>query len=381
MTRRPDSPRIHDLLAQAKAGSGNSKSAVGEAKASLALDPKNVQTMLHLADAYEKSGDFVAALTEYKAAALADGSQDLRGKFIRTDQPDPKTEYDSAQKRWDARLAALRASGKSAEADALVAKLHILDAAPSLSLQIDEAMKAGQDADKVRNFPEALADYKHAVELADKLQPHDARLVTALDKMGNNAMGQDNTVAQAAYEREYKVACELFGAQSGSAEQALQSLGRFEVFTKNYPSAEHHLFQAVEIANHNFGESSDESAKAILIASSVYMAQKDWAKAEPYVLRAVRTQQASAGKDNPYTMISLNQLCYLYDQWGKSKEADGCYQQLLPIVEKQYGKNSPVEVPILTADAKALRGMGRSTDADALEQRVAAIRAGTMTPN
>jgi len=122
-------------------------------------------------------------------------------------------------------------------------------------------------------------------------------------------------------------------------------------------------------------------AKAILAAASVYMAQKDWAKTEPYVLRAVKTQQALAGKDSPYTVISLSQLCYVYDQWGKSKEADGCYQQLLPIVEQQYGKNSPVEVPILTADAKALRGMGRATDADAMEHRVAAIRSGTMTPN
>jgi hypothetical protein len=54
---------------------------------------------------------------------------------------------------------------------------------------------------------------------------------------------------------------------------------------------------------------------------------------------------------------------------------------MLPILEKQYGKNSPVEVSILTKDAKVLRGLGRDSDADAMEKRVAAIRAATMTPN
>lgn len=390
LTMRPDSPHLHDLLSQVSAAATSSQSgpaggaaatAVEEAQAALALDPKNVQTMLHLAAAYERSGDLAAALNEYQQAAARDASEDFRGKVIRTDEPNPQTEYEAGQKRWDAHLASLRASGKASEADALEAKLKADSAAPSLAAQVDTLMKAGHDADQVRNFAAAVDDYKQAVALAEKMQPHDDRLVTSLDRLGMNIMGQDPAAAQAAFEREYKVACEIYGAQSRAAEAALQSLGQYEVFKKDYAAAEHHLFQAVDIANHNFGEGSDESAKAILIASSVYLAQKDFAKAEPYVLRAVHTQEAIVGKDSPSLMMSLNSLCYVYDQWGKQKEADACYQQMLPILEKQYGKNSPVEVSILTKDAKVLRGLGRDSDADAMEKRVAAIRAGTMTPN
>jgi tetratricopeptide (TPR) repeat protein len=382
LTRRPDGAPLHELLAQALAGAGGEfSSAIGEDRASLALDPKNVQTMLHLAADYERNGDWVNALEEYKQAARIDSAQDTRGKIIRTDQLNAEREFESAQKRWDANLASLRANGKSNDADALVAKLKTATETPALSQQLDEAMKAGADADQVRNFSAALADYQRAVELADKLQPDDQRLITSLDKLGNNAMGQDNVAAQAAYEREYKAACERNGPDSGSAEQALQSLARLETFTHNYASAERHYFRAVEIANHTFGEGSMESAKAILTASGVYLARKDYLKAEPYILRAERSEEAILGSDSPDLVTPLSQECYLYDQWGKSKETDACDQHLLAILQKQYGKDTPFTVPILASDAKALRALGRRSDADAVERRVAVIRASTIKPN
>ncbi len=383
---RPDSAKLHELLAQAMAGTGDksaSAAAIDEGKASVALDPNNIQSILHLANDYEKSGDWANAMLEYRKASLAAASQDVRGKVYRSDETPEKVQqaYADAQKRYETHLNALRAAGKSDEAAALEAKLKAATAAPDLADQVDQAMKAGAADDKVRNFSQAVIDFKRAVELADKMQPHDARLVTALDKLGNNEMGQDNDAAKAAYEREYKAACDLFGANSGSAMQALQSLGRFETFTHDYASAEHHYFQAVDIATHNFGEGSDEAAKATMAAAGVYFQQKDYAKAEPYVLRAVHSEEAILGKDSPDLIMPLSQECYLYDQWGKSKEADACDQRMLSLLEAHYGKNSPFMVPILMSDAKALRALGRNTDAEALEQRVAQIRSTSMQPN
>jgi len=54
---------------------------------------------------------------------------------------------------------------------------------------------------------------------------------------------------------------------------------------------------------------------------------------------------------------------------------------MLGLLEAHYGKNSPFMVPILMSDAKALRALGRNTDAEALEQRVAQIRSTSMQPN
>jgi tetratricopeptide (TPR) repeat protein len=386
VAQRPDSAKLHELLAQAMAGTGDksaSAAAIDEGKASVALDPNNIQTILHLANDYEKSGDWANAMLQYRKASLAAASQDVRGKVYRSDETPDKVQqaYADAQKRYETHLNALRAAGKSDEAAALEAKLKAATAAPGLADQVDEAIKAGAADDKVRNFSQAVIDFKRAVELADKMQPHDARLVTALEKLGNNEMGQDNDAAKAAYEREYKAACDLFGANSGSAMQALQSLGRFEAFTHDYASAEHHYFQAVDIATHNFGEGSDEAAKATMAAASVYVQQKDFAKAEPYVLRAVHSEEAILGKDSPDLIMPLSQECYLYDQWGRSKESDACDQRMLGLLEAHYGKNSPFMVPILMSDAKALRALGRNADAEAVEQRVAQIRSTSMQPN
>ena len=119
---------------------------------------------------------------------------------------------------------------------------------------------------------------------------------------------------------------------------------------------------------------------AILNAAGVYVAQKDYAKAEPYVLRAVHSEEAIRGTDNIDLLMPLSAECYMYDQWGKAKESDACDRQLIAVVEKQYGKDSPFMVPILVSDAKALRSLGKGTDADAVEQRVASIRSGSMQP-
>ncbi len=409
--QRPDSARIHGLLAQAMShsnagvtgalsgapkgspsasGAGSASSgaasggitAVGEAQQSAALDPENIQAMLTLAKTYETSGEWVNALLEYRKASLAAGSSDLRGKVIRIDESPARVQqaYEDAQTRWKQHLSALRLSGKSDEANALEAKLKASTSAPGLADQVDQAMQAGAADDKQRDFAKAVVDFQHAVDLAEKMQPHDARLVTALDKLGNNQMGQDNVAAKTAYEREYKEACALFGANSGSAAQALQSLARFETFTKDYASAEHHYFQAVDIATKNFGEGSDEAAKAELAAAGVYIAQKDFAKAEPYVLRAEKSEEALIGNDNPDLMMSLSAECYMYDQWGKSQQTDACDQHLIAILQKRYGNDSPFMVPILMSDAKALRSLGKAADADAMEQRVASIRSSSMQP-
>jgi hypothetical protein len=118
-----------------------------------------------------------------------------------------------------------------------------------------------------------------------------------------------------------------------------------------------------------------------MAAASVYVQQKDFAKAEPYVLRAVHSEEAILGKDSPDLIMPLSQECYLYDQWGRSKESDACDQRMLGLLEAHYGKNSPFMVPILMSDAKALRALGRNADAEAVEQRVAQIRSTSMQPN
>jgi hypothetical protein len=79
-------------------------------------------------------------------------------------------------------------------------------------------------------------------------------------------------------------------------------------------------------------------------------------------------------------LIPLSTMCSLYPQWGKPEQAEPCNRQLLTILEKQYGPNSPVLVPVLSSEAQALRGMGHADQAKDVDNRLAAIRSKTMQP-
>jgi hypothetical protein len=73
-------------------------------------------------------------------------------------------------------------------------------------------------------------------------------------------------------------------------------------------------------------------------------------------------------------------MCGLYEQWGKPDQAEPCNRQLLAALEKQYGPNSPVLVPVLNSEAQALRGIGQADQAKDVDNRLAAIRSKTMQP-
>ncbi|MGA8222870.1 MAG: hypothetical protein WB780_14560, partial [Candidatus Acidiferrales bacterium] len=71
-------------------------------------------------------------------------------------------------------------------------------------------------------------------------------------------------------------------------------------------------------------------------------------------------------------------VCTLYDKWGKPDKLETYERQLVGVLEKQFGPNSPQLVPALSTEAHALRDLGRATEATDVENRLAAIRSATM---
>jgi len=100
-----------------------------------------------------------------------------------------------------------------------------------------------------------------------------------------------------------------------------------------------------------------------------------------YFLRALRTEEALHGNDSMILVPLVGELSYLYDGWGKPDKAEPYYHQAVTIIEKQYGDSSPVLESLLTKDAAELRTLGKSDEADALDKRLATIRAATMKTN
>jgi tetratricopeptide (TPR) repeat protein len=374
----PSNSNVHDVYAQALEASGDIEAAISEFKQAVALNPSSAQVMLELAAAMEKKGDWSAAIDEYHKAALLDSSVDLRAKIVRADDLNPQNEYKYAQERLKEHIASLKAAGKTSQAAQLEASVRGAEAAPSLSEKLDAALQAGAKANSQRHFDEATLDYKQAVEIAEKIQPRDQRLASALDHLGNEYFGQDPAAAEAAYERELKVTEEIYGAQSANLAAPLQSLGRNALMQKDYASAEKFFFRAVDVNEKVYGEGSDKVAHSLLIAASVYIAQKDYAKAETYLVRALNIDESLFGHDGVDLLMPLASVCTLYDKWGKPDKLEPCDRQLLVVLEKQFGPNSPQLVSTLTSEAQALRNLGRAKEAADVEDRLASIRSSTM---
>jgi len=372
-------PGIHKLYGEALKGLGNLDGAIGELRQAASLDHSKLQTVIELASALEQKGDWVGALDEYHRAATADASIDLRGRMMRVEDRDPQREYTEAKKRFDAHLAALRSSGKSSDAAALEAQVTALDSKQGVSAQIDSAMQSGVSATRQRHFTEARQYFQKAIDLEDQLKPHDIRLVTALDSLGMTYVGEDPNAAQAAFERELKVATEIYGPQSANLTGPLQSLGNNALMQKDYASASTFFFRAVDLNEKFFGEGSNRVADSLVQASAVYFVQKDYAKAEPYLLRAMRIDESLYGKDGLDLLVPLSTLCQLYTRWDKPDKLATYDQQLVTLLEKQYGAASPVLVSTLDSEAGALRKLGRTDEANKLDQRVSQIRSSTMT--
>src|SRR5580693_1669891 len=114
---------------------------------------------------------------------------------------------------------------------------------------------------------DALKHFQEAVQLAEKMEPHDQRLVTALDHVGDEYLGQDPAAAEAAYERELKVTEEIFGVRSANTALPLQSLGRNALMQHDYAAAEKFYFREVAVNEKVYGEGSDRVAASLLGAA------------------------------------------------------------------------------------------------------------------
>lgn len=335
---------------------------------------------MELAHAYEQSGNWPDAMDEYRKTALSVAGLDIRLSRSPDAQMNAEKEYEAAQNRFDDHIASLKAAGKFAEAATLQGRIAEMQKTTSLSDQLNATMQASIQAYRQKKIEDAFEDVKHAVEIARQIQPHDSRLPTALDYLGNAYLGRDRSAADAAFEEELRVDTELYGPTSPSLDIPLESLANSAMIQKNYAAAEKYYFQIVDLFSKAYGEGNDQVAMKLVSATRVFIVQKQFDKAEPYLLRAEHIDEATYGEDAGALEYPLASLCWMYDQWNKPDKAEPCYEHYLRVAEKEFGPTSPQIVPLLISQAAVLRKVGRDADADAVEHRAATIRSATMEP-
>jgi hypothetical protein len=112
----------------------------------------------------------------------------------------------------------------------------------------------------------------------------------------------------------------------------------------------------------------------------VYTLQKDYAKGEALLLHSVQIYETMYGAEDDRVTLPLTVLCSVYDQWGKPDKSESCHGRIVAIAEKQFGADSPYLVRDLTAEAQALRQLGRSDDAAKIEKRTQSIQSAQTNP-
>lgn len=373
----PSSWQIHEFYGQALAASGQDQLAMSEFKQAAVLDPKQSQVVLELASVLENAGDWVGALEQYRKASLIQFdnlSKVQPGQSFMLPAQDAQKAYKAAQLRFAAHLAAMKAQGQNGEADQLEKRVQMLDTSAGTLEKAQAAMQNGTQAFREKRFGDAEKSYKEAVTLAENLPPGDENLIIALGKLGHAyEMRQDYSDAESAYHRQLTIIEKTFGPQHPRATDPLLYLGSLSLGLKHYAAAESYFSRSLDIQLKNFGEHSQRTSEALRMMAGLYMAQSDWPKAETYLLRAVRAVESPVGQDDAIVLIPVWGLCSVYDRWNKPDKAQPCWHRATELVQEQVGENSPDLAESLTQEAKALRALGRNSEAEQLERRLAKI--------
>lgn len=365
--------QAHDLLGQALETSGDRKTAIAEYKQAVSLSPKELQARLDLALALEKSGDWVSSLDNYRQAAIDEPPPIPDG--VPRIRYDAQNKYISAQQRFQQHLADLRAAGKASEATTLEGLLKQHETTPDYGEKFHFSLAKSKQAAQERRFDDAEISAKEAVSIAEKIQPQDGRLAEALGQLGNvYAWRRDFNDASTQYQRQLAVAERVFGPNSPMLVDALQNLGMTAMEQSDLANSEKDFNQSLDVIRKVYGENSPQAATSLLGLSRIYFLKKDYPKAESYLLHYVKNYELESGETDPRMVLPVNTLCTFYDQTGNFEKSAACHARMVSLGEKRFGADSHYLVQDLTAEAQALRKLGRNDEAAKLEKRTQSLQ-------
>jgi CHAT domain-containing protein/tetratricopeptide (TPR) repeat protein len=147
----------------------------------------------------------------------------------------------------------------------------------------------------------------------------------------------------------------------------LDSLGKY---AEAVSLAEQH----VALARLQHGEKHSEFATALAWLAYVYQDQGRTAEAEPLYKRALDTYEKALGPDNSAVAIALNNLATLYRDQGRMAEAQSLMMRAVAITGKLMGLDHPDVGVVLSNLAELYEAQGRYAEAKPLYQRSLAIR-------
>ncbi|BBN02821.1 hypothetical protein MPTK1_2g18390 [Marchantia polymorpha subsp. ruderalis] len=144
-------------------------------------------------------------------------------------------------------------------------------------------------------------------------------------------------------------------------------MGR-DLFSKGrLDEAEKYFIHALEEAKKGFGENDPHVASSCNNLAELYRMKKDYARAEPLFLEAVKRLESAFSSENHESVgFALHNLAGTYLLQRKFDEARKCYERSLKIKERKLGQNHPEYANTLFHLGEVLRLQGNYKDAEEL---------------
>ncbi len=166
----------------------------------------------------------------------------------------------------------------------------------------------------------------------------------------------------------------LSGAGKSILGESLQHLAGVYYRRGNYPAAEQTQLKAMQVLQEALGESP------VLIGcrsrlARIYIKSGQIGQAESMLKNAAAAGKEAFGEDSPVPSYATQYLGELYVAKQNYAAAAPLLAQALAVREKGHGENHPAVAEILESYSAALRGLGRTDEADRLDARKRSIDA------
>lgn len=293
----------------------------------------------------EKGANYALALLMYRA--MYDSLPNEKNKV----------EYEAARNRLSAHLPKSALQQDSASSDPRVLTTRWME--KSREMQTAMAEKRWKDAD---------AAGQEAIALAEQMQPQDGRLVGSIDTIGLNYRLQNRfDEAEQQYLKALKISEQLLGTTDLQTMYALSALGQFYFQVKNYPQAVEYLTRSFDVAQKLYGPTY--GYELLDPIGQAYQEQRLFDKAESAYKRMLSADETKNGPSSPSSAPGLEHLGVLYCDMSRYEDARSALERAIAIDQKQFGPNSPSLERPLNELARALRGLGKDGEANALDHR------------
>ena len=337
----PTDEKLHYELADILASTGDNEAALAEYAAVVHLTPRWEEAATKFASLLEKQGQIQNALDEYhRIAQVAPGER-------------TKTQYEQAALRLRPRQPAQPAQ-----------PLQAPEVAENRAVENSDLLwRASMDAVKAQlrrgNLTVAAYYSRQAVDFADSVTPHDARLTESLRLLGSIYQRLNKfPEARDRYLRALAVAQETWGNESEDSVLSLDALGDLAMSLKDYKGAEAYYSNAVDIARKLYVPGPARDAQLFYLASAS-MQEGHMVQAESLLQELISATKGHDPASESRLTTYVEGLANLYYSWGKYQQAEIYYRKTLSLQERQFSARSPMLDHTLYQLALVMGRLGR----------------------